>query len=181
MQNKKNISDDKKSVNIKVENKEQIISNYSYDENDKLNPDLSDYIISKTKNIHLSQDLILNFYTNEQVYKKEIQSTITNHFEEENYNVKKELKKSNITVVVLLLLGVVTLAMLVGFYNWFSNFYLEMVLEIAAWVFIWEAIDIFAFKRSKLRVKKMQMQKILSAEVNVIENKKKENSIGEKN
>ena len=36
-------------VNIKVENKEQIISSYSYDENDKLNKDLAEFIITKTK------------------------------------------------------------------------------------------------------------------------------------
>ena len=34
--------DDDKLINIKVENKDQIISNFSYDENDRLNKDLSE-------------------------------------------------------------------------------------------------------------------------------------------
>ena len=46
-------------VNIKVENKEQIISSYSYDENDKFNKDLAEFITTKTKRTHLSQNIKL--------------------------------------------------------------------------------------------------------------------------
>ncbi len=54
--------DDDKLINIKVENKYQIISNFSYDENDILNKYLSDYIGDKSKNTCITQDCQLNIY-----------------------------------------------------------------------------------------------------------------------
>ena len=160
-------------INIKVENKSQIISNYSYDENDKLNKELSEFIIAKSKRTHLSKDIQLNFYSSEKVEKSEIQSTINNHFHEEYIESKNELKRLNIFVIIMFALGVLTFSILVALYNKnFSNFYFEMVLEIAAWVFIWEGVDAFFLERPKIQGRTMQMKKLSLAEVDVIDNKK---------
>ena len=83
--------DDDKLINIKVENKDQIISNFSYDENDRLNKDLSEYIIDKSKNTRIAQDIQLNIYSKDNIDKNEIQSTIKNHFQEEYLESKSEL------------------------------------------------------------------------------------------
>ena len=61
----------------------------------------------------------------------------------------------------MFILGVLTFAILVALYNRsFSNFYFEMILEIAAWVFIWEAVDGLFLQRPKIRRKNIQMQKL---------------------
>ena len=154
-------STDSEIINIKVQNKEQIISNFSYDENDKINKDLSEFIVAKSKRVHISKDIKLNFYTNEHIDKNEIQSTIKNHFHEEYLESKSELKRLNIFIITMLILGVLTFAILVALYNRnFSNFYFEMILEIAAWVFIWESVDATFLQRPKIRRKNIQMQKL---------------------
>ena len=73
--NKKTIETDK-IVNIKIESKDQIISTFSYDENDKLNEDLSDFITYKTTNLQPSQQVKLNFYSKTPLDDKEIKKTI---------------------------------------------------------------------------------------------------------
>lgn len=159
-------------INIKVTDKEQLISNFSYDENDKINKDLSEFIVAKSKRVHISKDIKLNFYTNEHIDKNEIQSTIKNHFHEEYLESKSELKRLNIFIITMLALGVLTFAILVALYNRnFSNFYFEMILEIAAWVFIWESVDATFLQRPKIRRKNIQMQKLSSAQVEVVNNK----------
>ncbi len=159
-------------INIKVTDKEQLISNFSYDENDKINKDLSEFIVAKSKRVHISKDIKLNFYTNEHIDKNEIQSTIKNHFHEEYLESKSELKRLNIFIITMLILGVLTFAILVALYNRnFSNFYFEMILEIAAWVFIWESVDATFLQRPKIRRKNIQMQKLSSAQVEVVNNK----------
>ncbi len=169
---KEDFSTDSEIINIKVQNKEQIISNYSYDENDKINKDLSEFIVAKSKRVHISKDIKLNFYTNEHIDKNEIQSTIKNHFHEEYLESKSELKRLNIFIITMLALGVLTFAILVALYNRnFSNFYFEMILEIAAWVFIWESVDATFLQRPKIRRKNIQMQKLSSAQVEVVNNK----------
>ena len=98
---KEDFSTDSEIINIKVQNKEQIISNYSYDENDKINKDLSEFIVTKSKRVHISRDIKLNFYSNEHIEKTEIQSAIKNHFYEEYLESKSELKRLNIFIMQL--------------------------------------------------------------------------------
>ncbi len=165
--NKKQSFEEDKIINIKVENKEQIISSYSYDENDKLDKNLSEYIIEKTKRVHLSQNIKLNFYSKEHIEKQEIVDTINNHFNEECLETKDELKKTNIFTISMLVLGILTFAILVALYNRNFNMYFEMILEIATWVFIWEAVDSLFLQRPKIKRKYIQIQKLCSAQVEI--------------
>ncbi len=173
--NKKDKIEDDKIINIKIENKEQAISPFSYDENDKLNSDLSEFIIDKSKGVRMRQEIQLNIFTDAPLRKEEMQVTICNHFAQELEEGKRELRKTNIFSLVMLLLGIGTFAILATLYNsGFSNFYFESILEIAAWVFVWEAIDSIFLERPKVRRRKIQMQKLSSAKVEILSATKKE-------
>ena len=160
--------DDCKTINIKVQNKEQVISQFSYDENDKINKDLAEFIESKSRDVRFSQDIQLNFYSKQEINAGEIQTTISNHFRSECKQAKDELKVSNIAVIVLMILGVIGLACLLWVNRFFDNFFFQMILEIASWVFIWEAVNVLFLQRPKLRRKFILMQKLSNAKVNVI-------------
>ena len=160
--------DECKTINIKVQNKEQIISQFSYDENDKINKDLAEFIESKSKDVRFSQDIQLNFYSKQEINAGEIQPTISNHFRAECKQAKDELKVSNIAVIVLMILGIIGLACLLWVNRFFDNFFFQMILEIASWVFIWEAVNVLFLQRPKLRRKFILMQKLSNAKVNVV-------------
>jgi len=170
-QHKKNQNNEDLVINIKVDNKEQIISKYSYDETDKLNKDLSEFIIDKTKRTPINSNIKLNFYSKTNIEKTEVERTIRNHFTDELLDAKDDLKKSNIIALIMLLFGVITFAILFASYNLFSNIYFEMVMEIAAWVFIWESVDVIFLQRPKIRRTCLQYQKICLAEVEIIVDK----------
>ena len=55
----------------------QVISSYSYDENDKLNKEVSDYILDKTKHIPFSKKVKLNFHTTTKIDKENLQNLLT--------------------------------------------------------------------------------------------------------
>ena len=75
----------------------------------------------------------------------------------------------------MMALGILTFAILVALYNRsFNNFYFDMILEIAAWVFIWEAVDVLFLQRPKIRRKYIQMQKLSSSRIEIIRTNKKE-------
>ncbi len=166
MKNKK--STENEIINIKVEHKDQIFSTYSYDANDKLNKDLSEYIIEKTKHVGVTENIELHFYTKEHFDVNKIKSVIKNHFNEEYLDAKRELKKSNTFAFLMFLLGIGTLAILLAVYKHFSNFYFEMILEIASWVFIWTAVEMLFMYRPKNRKKCIILKKICSAEIEII-------------
>ena len=79
MKEKNKVIDECKTINIKVQNKEQVISQFSYDENDKINKDLAEFIESKSRDVRFSQDIQLNFYSKQEINAGEIQTTISNH------------------------------------------------------------------------------------------------------
>ncbi|MBQ8522786.1 MAG: hypothetical protein IJ458_03915 [Clostridia bacterium] len=157
-------------VNIKVDNKEQVISKFSYDENDKLNKELSEFILDKTKTMSLNTDIKLNFYASSPIEQQEIKTTLQNHFREEYIETKHELKRANIFSLIMLILGVISLSILVLAHKFFDYFYFTTILEIASWVFVWEAVDIFFLQRSRLKRQCLLMKKLYSAQVEIIIN-----------
>ena len=155
-------------INIKAENKAQIFSKYSYDANDKLNPELSNYIIEKTNRLNPKKDLKLNFYVNEEISQQEVKTIINNHFKEDYLEYKTDFKKALAVISIFLLLGVVALITLTIMNYLFNNFYFNIILEIVAWVFVWEAVDITFFRIPKLKRKTLQMQRICNAKIEIV-------------
>lgn len=169
MKNKKTKNskfEDDKIVKIKVDDKEQIISKFSYDD-DKLNKDLSEYIIDKVQDVNYKQEVNLQIFTSEEVAQTEIQDAIKNHFERELISAKAELRKNNHFSIVMLILGILSIGILVLSYNFFPNFYFDMIIEIASWVFVWEAVDATFLKRPSLRKHCIILQKLCKSKIEI--------------
>ncbi len=158
------------NINIKVDNKEQIISKFSYDENDKLNKELSEFILDKTKIAPLNKNIKLKFYTSSPIDNNEIKSTIQNHFKEEYLEFKHELKRANAISLIMLILGIISLSLLVLAHKFFDYYYFTTILEIASWVFVWESVDIFFLQRSRLKRQCLLIEKLYLAKVEIINN-----------
>lgn len=163
------LSNESVVIDIKVENTEQIFSSYSYNKNDRLNKNLSEYIEEKSKRVFLSKNIRLNFHSSESINKEELQKSIKSHYGEEKIDAREELIKSNIFTIIMMALGFITLVLLVTLHNKsFMNFYFEMILEIAAWVFIWEAVYNFFLVRPKIRRRYIKMKKLSNALIELI-------------
>ena len=57
---------------------------------------------------------------------------------------------------------------LVFFHDLFNNYYLDIIMEIVAWVFIWEAVDRFFIERPAIYKRCVRIQKLYSAKVIII-------------
>ena len=58
-------------------------------------------------------------------------------------------------------------------HNYFYNIYLEIIMEIATWVFIWEAVDAFFLRRLQLKRKRNILLKLYMAKIDVVNLKPK--------
>lgn len=175
---KKDINNDT-IVNINVDAKEQIFSNCNYDYNDKLNKELSDFIIEKTKQVHFTQSVKLNIITNLDIKEKDVQKIINNHFKYELKKSKQNLRNTKLFIVLMFLVGLIlfVLKTIMSKHN-LSLFYFEVLLEICSWVFVWDAIDSLIFELPINRKKCNQIQKISNANVNIInQEKNKQNKL----
>ena len=84
---------------------------------------------------------------------------------------KHELKRTNIFTLIMLILGVLSLTFLFFAHKFFNYFYFTTILEIASWVFVWECVDGFFLKRSRLQRQCLLMKKLYSSEIEIINTK----------
>ena len=165
-------SDDRAIISIKAEEDEQIFSTYNYDCNEKLNSELDEFIWDKARFVPIAKDIKIKLYTNTKIEEKEVVVAIKNNYKKEYIETRNELKRNAIFSLIILLLGLAFMSLLLLMHVYFYNVYLEIVVEITTWVFIWEAVDSFFLRRSELKRKSITLLKLYTAEMEIIKLKK---------
>lgn len=175
-------SDDNALITVKADKDEQLFSSYDYDNNEKLNEELADYIWDKARFVPAKSDIRIKVYAGEKANKKEIESAIHNKFKKEYLELKEEKKRNALFSLSMLITGLLFLGVLYLSYLFFRNEFLDVILEIVVWVFLWEATDAFFLQRASMRRKQFILLKLCASNVEVIkkrtQNKKETVDIG---
>ncbi|MDE7394572.1 MAG: hypothetical protein K2M95_00415 [Clostridiales bacterium] len=153
-------------IGVKIGGKEQLYSAYSYS-GDKLNPEFSNYVLDKAKGVPIKEDIKIRIYSAEGIDAGEVEQTLKSHYCAEYKETKKEIKRLSWISVVMTLLGIVALTALILVTHFTENLYITSIVEIAAWVFIWEAVDYFFLQRPVVKAKCILIQRIYTATVEV--------------
>lgn len=154
-------------IKVKVQSREQLFSPYSYS-GDKLNPEFCGYIFDKAKSTSLTEDLTICVHSDEEISSDEVQSTLKNHYADEYRETKKDLRRLTVISLIMTAFGIITLTVLVLLNHFWDNFYVTTIVEIAAWVFVWEAVDYFFLQRPVVKAKLLLIRKIYSANVEAL-------------
>ena len=118
----------------------------------------------------------INIYANEPINEQDVITATKTHYAREYMEEKIKLSRTNFSALVSLLLGILSLALLLIFYSVLDNFYLNTLTEIMAWVFVWEAVDKFFYSRNNIKRNCILIQKIYSAQINIIKDTNKKHS-----
>lgn len=156
------------TINIKVKSEEELYSGYNYDKNEVLNPALGDFLLEKAEALPVKSKLRLKFFSDVNIREHELFSAIKNKFKGEFENYQRKLKKTALFSLVVLILGILFLGLFILEEMFFHTPVLSIILEIASWVFIWEAVDSFFLERLSLKEKRLQMARIYDAEMEVV-------------
>ena len=159
---------DIETINVKVKHEEEIYSGYNYDRNEVMNPALSDFLVEKAESLHKRSKLRIKIFSDFSLEEHELFSAIKNKFKGEFESYERKLKQTAIFSLVVLILGILFLGIFVLEEMFFHNVVLSIILEIASWVFIWEAVDSFFLERMTLKEKWRQMARLYDAEIEVV-------------
>ncbi len=78
-----------------------------------------------------------------------------------------DIKKQYLIAAILALVGMVFLAVSLAIGDlWNGAFFGELV-DIAAWVFVWEAVDVICFRKQELRVNRTRYQALMNMEIDL--------------
>ena len=168
LKNKNDNYEDIETINIKAESKAAIFSDYNYDSNEVLNSNLEEFLVEKVKNIPPKVNLRVKIFTDDCVDENEVKVAYKNKFKGDFEELEQELKRNMLFAFTMLILGVLFMGFLIFEIYFLNNYILSTILEIAVWVFVWEAVDSFFLERSSIRRKRYQLARLYYADLEVV-------------
>ncbi len=139
-------------INMTVLNDDNFLSPYSPTDEPIITGDVAEFLENGAAKFNPKQKLQLNIYSNcidgqeQSVYK----SAIHNYFALKLAATQIDLKRNLIVSVIFTVIGLLGLVAMVLLDRFFGNAIWTEVVDIFAWVFVWEAVDQFFIERLKL-------------------------------
>ena len=157
-------------ASIKFGKIDDAYSKFSTDTNKVLDESAGDYIYESFKDLQNKSNKTLEIYLDEscsEEEKEECKNVIKRYF---SNDYKEENLKLTIVSLTLLIIGIVFVGLLVLLESLNVPYAITIIMEIIAWVFVWEFVDVFVFSRFTNRIKMRRIKKILDAEIIFKEN-----------
>ena len=157
-------------INVGIKTQEDFFSPYSYKTYEFMNPEVSNYINMCESSIPVNEELSIDIYTetdttNEE--KKRIRRAVKRHHAEQLVIINTKLRHNLIQGIVFSILGILILLAEAIVYSMISNMYLDTILAVIGWLFLWDGLEVMLGDRSELKRKKIRSYRILNAKVHV--------------
>lgn len=162
-----NIDDRNPTINIDIQSNEQLFSPYCCADT-KLNPELGKYLYDRCADNPFADKVTVNIHT-DNIDGDTVRQSIINYVKDSYRDAVKSIKRNTFISITMTAMGIAFLAVLFALNYFFDNVYVNTVLEIAAWVFIWEAVDCFFLERPKIKARCIVLLKLYTAEINIID------------
>lgn len=160
-------------INMTVKNDDNFLSVFSSTETPTISSEVAEFLENRVENVLPGESLALHIHSNcidseeEEIYRKGISEYYLEKYASNCYS----LKKNRFIVALLGVLGVLILAFAIYIgYRFEAPLWTE-VIDIVAWVFIWEAVDIGVFQNRALRLNHLRYLNLSDMDVKFIKNK----------
>lgn len=154
-------------INMKVRNDDDFLSPLSSYDNPVLSDTVTDFLDTATKGIKATERLCLRVKsdciddTEKVLYTKAIKET----YAEEYLANERELKRNSVFSLLLALCGILVLVALVIFESAIGNAVWGEIIDILAWVLLWESFDLYIFRSRELKLKRLRCLSLVSMKV----------------
>lgn len=152
---KTNLTQERVVINMTVKDDTDFLSKFSTSSTPVISGEVAEFLENATNGLKANQPLSLKITSEciDQTEKGVYTKAIKQYYCQNLVKVKREIKTNNIISLCLALIGVIILTLAVFLeYKWDSVIWSEVV-DIAAWVFLWEAVDTKFFKTKEAKTK----------------------------
>lgn len=166
--------DGREIIDITISNHENILSPYSPDNKEIIDSSIADIINNSIKGTNYKKDVHLRITCNkyppekENLYKNAIINYYVNEFSDKERKLKNNLTIALITFI-LTIIGFIALVIVNNLDLYWAI--IEFV-DIVAWVFGWETVDLIFFQRQLIKNEQRIDLKIIFATITFQSNKK---------
>ncbi len=161
-------------VSIRVE--DSILSPFSPKGNPTISSEFAEFLDSQytemTANDQLHIDIECDTIDDDE--KILYEGAIRSYYKAAETRKTKELFRNNIIALIMVIIGIVVLTVSVLFYV-FSHEIVGEIIDIVAWVFVWEAVDLFFLRSPTLIRERMKCRHFIEAEITYSNTQKQQN------
>ena len=157
-------------INVGAENYDDIFSPYCFKGGDTLSLELVEYLWDKQGAVPLDYDLTINFNVKnaDENKRKEIQQAVKENYENDVHAVDQKLHRLYVLSGWFLALGVVFMVAYLVLMN-FLPVMATYIIDILAWVFIWEGVRAILWDTVSLKFDKLKSLRLAASKITVKE------------
>ena len=158
-------------LTLNVKDDSDFLSKFSVTETPVISGEVTEFLESSTRSINPNEQFTLQVKgdcidkTEQEVYRL----AINEYYTEQYFANEREYKIKNRIALFLALLGVLVLGFAVFLELKFESIVWAEVVDIAAWVLLWEAVDIKFFRARESKIKKKRYLAFINMKVTYIE------------
>lgn len=145
-------------VNMNVGDDSNFLSMFSVTANPVISSEVAEFVEFSTRLLPPGADITLRIHSNciDDQEKKIYTAAIKQFYQEQYIVIAKELRRNNVITMLLALAGIACLGLMFALERFLSSAIWIEVIDIVAWVFLWEAVDIRFFRNRKLKSDKLR-------------------------
>lgn len=153
-------------VDMTVNDDDDFLSRFSESENPVINSDVADFIESTTRSIPPPAMICLRIHSDciDDKEKTVYDRAIREYYTEKYISADKERKRNLLISAIMLFFGVLVLSAAIML-EYANNIIWSEVIDIAAWVLIWEATDVIFFKNRALKLQRLRALAYISMNI----------------
>ena len=158
-------------VDITISDSENLLSIYNPDGKKIISTEMASVIDNSTKSTSINKDIHLRFSCNsnspekEDIYKQAIKNYYLNEFADK----ERRLHNNFLITIFVFVMAVLFLALFFILEKVNCPWYLNYFIEIVAWVFAWETVDLIFFQRQLIRYEQRKDLQIIYAHITFLE------------
>lgn len=171
--------DGKRVININVSDDSDFLSPYSTDGKPLISGEVADFLNHSVKRLKVGEDARFVVQSsviddNEKiVYKRAIE----NYYLTEAAETKSQLKRNAWLSLIMFLIGALIFSVAIILEHAGIQLLWLDILDVAAWVFVWEAVDLFMLQRPALKSQLLKYYKIISADIIFVDSPSAQNEV----
>lgn len=154
-------------IDMTVKDDSDFLSKFSVTQTPVISGEVAEFLENSTHSVRPNEQLTLRVKsdciddTEKRVYKEAIKE----YYAERYRANERELKVHNWIALTLAILGVVVLAFAIFWEYKVQSVLWAEVIDIVAWVFLWEAVDIKFFQTREMRIKRKRYGALFSMKI----------------
>lgn len=152
---------------IRIRDDDEFLSSYSKGERCVISEDAAEFIERGLEPVSYKEQLSLKItsdvITTEE--EKEYTKAIHNYYSDRYESSRLEKRKLTLIAAVMAIVGVIALSIMIAFEVADYNAVFTEVIDIFAWVFLWEAVDIFFLQCTLLSFKQKRYLALSDAKI----------------